>query len=368
MQLLALLAAATGAAAVAMPNAGGVPSGLGNGQSKGWGLKKFKNLVSFGDSYTDESRLGYFQQHNGQGPPAGTLLPGSTSTPGGGITWPRWVSIYSGASLFNYAVSGAVCSNKMIYRYLDSISGPFPDVLGYEVPAYQADAAYINKTTRTNTLFTDRKSDNTVYSMWIGTNDLGNDALITDSTLHGETISDYIDCIFEAFDGIYKTGGRYFVLMNVAPLDLSPLYGLPSAGGLASSHYWPNKPANTTEQSGKMKEYSSTVNSVLEYRVPFEVKLANRYPGAHFAIFDTHRLITDIYNNPTTYLNGTGTLHVNEPYQVCPPAGGNCVNSKESLDNFLWFDELHPSERTDQVIATHFLDVVKGTSKFATYW
>ena len=47
MQLLALLAAATGAAAVAMPNAGGV----GNGHSKGWGLKKFKNLVAFGDRY-----------------------------------------------------------------------------------------------------------------------------------------------------------------------------------------------------------------------------------------------------------------------------------------------------------------------------
>lgn len=224
----------------------------------------------------------------------------------------------------------------MIYRYLDSISGPFPDVLGYEVPAFQADAAYINKTTKTNTLFKDRKADNTVYSMWIGTNDLGNDALITDSTLHGETISDYIDCIFQSFDEIYKTGARYFVLMNVAPLDLSPLYGLPSAGGLPSSHYWPNKPANTTEQSWKMKEYSSTVNTVLDYRVPFEIKLANRYPGAHFALFDTHSLISDIYNNPATYLNGTGTLHVNEPYQVCPAAGGDCMNSEESLDNFLW--------------------------------
>ena len=50
MQLLAILAAATGAAAVAMPNVG-VAAGLGNGHSKGWGLKKFKNLVAFGDRY-----------------------------------------------------------------------------------------------------------------------------------------------------------------------------------------------------------------------------------------------------------------------------------------------------------------------------
>lgn len=286
-------------------------------------------------SYTDEVRLGYFQQHDGHGPPPGTLLPMSSSTPGGGITWPRWVSIYSGASLFNYAVSGAVCSNDQIYRYLDSIKGPFPDVLGYEVPAYQSDAAYINPKTHTNTLFKDRKADNTVYSMWIGTNDLGGDAILSDSTLHGETITDFIDCIFKALDGIYKTGARYFVLQNVTPLNLSPLYGMPDAGGLAQSKYWSVKPDNITEVSAKMKEYSTTVNTVFNYRVPFELKLANRYPGAHFAIFDVHSLITDIYNHPAKFLNGTGTLYVDKGYQYCPP-GGECVNSEESMDNFLW--------------------------------
>jgi hypothetical protein len=29
--------------------------------------------------------------------------------------------------------------------------------------------------------------------------------------------------------------------MNTAPLQLSPLYGLPGQGGLAASHYWPDK-------------------------------------------------------------------------------------------------------------------------------
>ncbi len=44
------------------------------------------------------------------------------------------------------------------------------------------------------------------------------------------------------------------------------------------------------------------------------------------------------------------------------------MDSKLSLDHFLWFDELHPSERADQVIAREFVNVVKGTSKYATYW
>jgi hypothetical protein len=193
-----------------------------------------------GHSYTDESRLGYFINHQGAAPPAGLLLPESTSTAGGGITWDRWVSNYTGAKLYNYAVSGAVCDNNMIYRYLAPLSGPFPDVV-YEVNAFIADTKFINTTTKTNTLYTNRREDNTVYSMWIGTNDLGDAAFLSDSSLHQTTIPDYVDCIFNRFDEIYKNGGRYFVLMNTAPLQLSPLYGMPGAGGLVSSYYWLDK-------------------------------------------------------------------------------------------------------------------------------
>jgi len=337
----------------------------------GWGSESrtwapsFDNLVAFGDSYTDESRLGYFQNHNGQAPPPGLLLPESTSTPGGGITWDRWVSNYTGAKLYNYAVSGAVCDNNQINRYLSSINGPFPDVV-YEVNAFIADTKYVNATTNTNTLYTDRYENNTVYSIWIGTNDLGVGAFLTDSSLNKTTIPNYVDCIYNRFDGIYANGGRYFVLMNTAPLQLSPLYGMPGAGGVAASHYWPDKPANISEISGKMKEYTMLVNSLFDYRTPYELLVAKRYPGASFAVFDVHGLITDIYNNPTPYL--TSPANVTAPYSLCDLNSANCKNSPLSLDHFLWYDELHPTQQTDKAIAKEFANVVKGSSKYATYW
>lgn len=139
-------------------------------------------------------------------------------------------------------MSGAVCDNKIINRYLASVFGPFPDVV-YEVDAFIADVHYINATTHTNTPYKNRRPDNTVYSMWIGTNDLGAGAFLTDSSLGETTIPDYVDCIFDRFDEIYRAGGRYFVLMNTAPLQLSPLYGMPDAGGLPASHYWTDKVA-----------------------------------------------------------------------------------------------------------------------------
>lgn len=64
------------------------PTGWSKG-SNGWNLKQFNNLVTFGDSYTDENGLGYLLSHNGTAPPTGTLLPESFDTPGGGRTWDR---------------------------------------------------------------------------------------------------------------------------------------------------------------------------------------------------------------------------------------------------------------------------------------
>ncbi|KAH8597112.1 GDSL lipase/esterase [Bisporella sp. PMI_857] len=321
--------------------------------SRNW-VKKFDNLVAFGDSYTDESRLGYFFQHNGTAPPPGTTLPPSTSAPGGGITWPRWVSNYTGARLYNYAVSGAVCDNKIIYRYLAGIYGPFPDVV-YEANAFVADTKYINKSTHSNTFYPNRRSDNTVYSIWIGTNDLGNGAFLTDSSLDHSTIPDYVDCIFDRFDQIYQTGGRHFVLMNLSPLELSPLYGMPEVPGtLAASHYWVDKPANTSEVSGKMKQYTNLVNSIFEYRTPFEVLVANRYPGASIALFDTHSLMIDIYYTPEKYLSSPA--NVSGQYYLCKLAGSPCaIQPGTNLSQFFWYDELHPSERVDEVIAKEFI-------------
>lgn len=100
-----------------------------------WNVENFKSFVTFGDSYTDENRLNYFATNNGSAPPPGTLLPESFSTAGGGRTWPRYVVQYTGdivngewvpqMTLYNYAVSGAVCSNEITPRSAQ----PYAEVL-----------------------------------------------------------------------------------------------------------------------------------------------------------------------------------------------------------------------------------------------
>jgi hypothetical protein len=113
--------------------------------------------------------LSYFWGHNGTSVPIGTVLPFEAVTSDGGIIWDRWVSIYTNATLFDYATAGAVCSNEIVKKYIPGVVAPIPDVLGSEIPSFIDDTHYVNPSTGTNTVYeNNRKADNTVYALWIG--------------------------------------------------------------------------------------------------------------------------------------------------------------------------------------------------------
>jgi phospholipase/lecithinase/hemolysin len=49
-------------------------------QASSWDLSKFSTLVAFGDSYSDDARLDYFREHQGQAPPPGWVNPVVSTT------------------------------------------------------------------------------------------------------------------------------------------------------------------------------------------------------------------------------------------------------------------------------------------------
>ena len=126
--------------------------------------------------------------------------------------------------MYNYAVSGAVCSNDITPRYFSAIDAPFPAVAQYEIPAYIADSQYV---TPDGEKFLKAPADATVYAMWIGTNDLGYYAFIQDQQVPGTNLSTYVDCVYDQLKRVYDNGGRYFVLFNIANLYDAPEYAAP---------------------------------------------------------------------------------------------------------------------------------------------
>ncbi|CAN8102604.1 unnamed protein product [Discula destructiva] len=321
----------------------------------------FSNLVTFGDSYTDNGRLSYYVDNNGSAPLAGVLPPQSSVTASGGLAWGQYVQQYTGVAYFDYAVSGATCSNEIISRHFSAINKPFPSVVDDQLPSFVADVGVA-------TLYENRTAENTVYALWIGTNDLGYGAFLTDSQAPGTNITTYIDCVWSVFDTIYSTGGRRFVLLNTAPLQLSPMYAAQSNGGSGDNQYWANKTLyNETEYQYKMLEYTQLVNRVFDYGVVYQTLAEKRWPGATVDIFDVNSLLTDIYHNPSAYLdspaNATGFYH-----HCIPEDNLVCTDEPNPLDTFLWYDELHPSNKTDTVIAREFLGVVGGNSSYGRWF
>ncbi|TGJ87459.1 hypothetical protein E0Z10_g1290 [Xylaria hypoxylon] len=331
---------------------------------------KVKNLILFGDSYTDEGRLQYLIGSGGVAPPPGTVIPRSNATSAGSYAWPYFASQKLGATTYNYAVSGAVCSNEIVLRYLDTGSTrfPFPSVIDDEVPAFKADIKYASTQAHT-TFLHDRTPENSVYSLWIGTNDLGNGGFLGDLQLPGKTISDYIDCVWSLFDEVYSTGGRRFVLFTQAPLERSPLYASIENGGSGNVNYWPNKTAyDTTEYEEKILEYTTTVNTIYDYGVPFQLRIQKRWPGASFTILNAHQIILDIIAKPEKYLDAPA--NVTGFYYTCPDplSRDGCVASEDPLSSFLWYDSLHPSTRTGEIIALEFAKALERNSSYATYY
>ncbi|KAJ7143673.1 carbohydrate esterase family 16 protein [Mycena epipterygia] len=285
---------------------------------------QIKNLVTFGDSYTD-----------------------IVATGDQGTAWPVYAAGYSKTALHPFARSGATCSNNITFR-------PFPPVFEDQLPLYFME-------TGNGSLHL--PADETIYTLWIGTNDLGVDSLITGS--NNASVVDVSGCMVDWVRTLYASGARNFIMQNMIPLELTILY---------SANSYPNRfwavERNASDWSVLMREMVLSGNKLTELMLQ---ALAPSLPGSHIAIFDSHSLIQDMFNHPALYLNGTAPLNVTGCWNSCvaPFGGGDLVCTVQNgtaRDSYLWADELHPSEQADRIIAREIALTLEGkTSKWSTW-
>ncbi|KXN88513.1 hypothetical protein AN958_07282 [Leucoagaricus sp. SymC.cos] len=297
------------------------------GQSSGQPFHRgqIKSLVTFGDSFTDV-----------------------VAVSNGGTQWPVYVAGYAGIELFPYAKAGATCSNNITFR-------PFPPVFESQIPAFLADQS-------SETIKVDGQS--TLYTLWIGTNDVGVSSLLTGDS--SASIVDVTGCMANWVQTMYDNGARNFLFQNMVPLDLIPLY---------SANSWPNKfwhfQRNTTEWSIMMRELVLSGNALAKLMLQ---DLAPRLHGAHIGLFDSHSFFADMHAHPANYFNGTAPFNVTGAVNTCVFQVGNSNDSVCTLvngtdrDSYLWFNELHPSEQADRNVAREIANIiqVKG-SKWVTW-
>ncbi|RDX40992.1 hypothetical protein OH76DRAFT_1412498 [Lentinus brumalis] len=290
---------------------------------------QIKNLVTFGDSYTD--------------------VDGHAD---GGIMWPVFAAKDGNFNLFPFAKSGATCSNNLTAR-------PFPSVFESQLPTFFAEKA--NGSLKLN-------PEETIYTLWIGTNDVGVGALLTGSQTPGVTIVDTVACAVNWVTVLYASGARNFIFQNMIPLQTTPLYSADSY----PSRYWTAQ-RNTTEWSVFMTELTTSGNEIAKLMLQ---ALAPTLHGAHIGLFDSHSLFADMFARPQLYLNGTAPLNVTGAVHACvfklnesTSDPGVCTDATGTdQDSFLWFDELHPSVQAERVVAKAISDVIHRKTEKWTTW
>ncbi|EJD34821.1 GDSL lipase/acylhydrolase [Auricularia subglabra TFB-10046 SS5] len=291
-------------------------------------LPRFTDLVTFGDSYTDVQ-----------------------SASDGGVAWPVYAAGQANVTLHAFARGGATCSSALTPR-----TGP--PVMESQIPAFQ-------NALKQSPL----NQEQTVYTLWIGTNDVGVlGGLITGTAPQGVSVGNVTQCaVLSWMFALHDLGARNFIFMNMIPLELTPLY---SPDG-HPNRYWNHK-RNATEWSTSMRNLVTEGNSHSLFLLQLMAALLH---DARIALFDSHALFADMYSNPRKYLNGTAPLNVTSSEQECDyeveggPVGGVCPPGAKGSDrdSFLWFDELHPSEQADRVVAREIAAAMRGNTTWATW-
>ncbi|CAH0031884.1 unnamed protein product [Clonostachys rhizophaga] len=224
--------------------------------------------------------------------------------------------------------------------------------MDYEIPTFEADLKF-------NDLDDEATAENTAYAVWIGGNYLG--SFSTDSTVKGTTLSIIVDCVWSAFDRIYQSGGRHFVSLVALPFHLAPIYTPIEEGGVGDFMIWENKTAyNVTMTKYKMKNYLTSVNTMLDYGLAVQQLIEKRWPGATFTWIDMHSLVMEMIASPAEYFEQPA--NVTHAWQNCK-SFGHCIDKEGLLrESFVWFDELHPSQRVHEYPADEFIQTLEGNS------
>ena len=103
-------------------------------------------------------------------------------------------------NLYPFAKAGATCSNNLTYR-------PFPSLFESQLPLYFEE-------TRNGSIHLDPQE--TIYTLWIGTNDVGVNSLIVGEGTPGVTLVNTTECAVNWVKVLYESGARNFLFQNVS--------------------------------------------------------------------------------------------------------------------------------------------------------
>ncbi|PVF95862.1 hypothetical protein CPB86DRAFT_875328 [Serendipita vermifera] len=277
------------------------PTTSGTANSKFW--------FSFGDSYTQTGFTVTGTQPSTSNAFGNPTYPGYTACG----SYPNWID-YAAVTLnstfvkvFNHAYGGAMIDASLVTPYTStvlSLVDQTNNFLNYNAPG--------------KSYYPGWSSSNSLFSVWIGINDIGNSFWGQPLTFDDTLLNRY----FVLMQNLYAVGARHFLFLTVPPVYRSPLM-------LAQS----------TDARNKEKTMIDDFNTKLAAKA---TAFAAANSGVTTRIYDTGPIINAMLNSPSIY-------------------GLRDATSYGTGSQYAWCNDYHISPTVHNQIAKGVAALIKGT-------
>ncbi|THZ02257.1 hypothetical protein D6C85_07772 [Aureobasidium pullulans] len=293
------------------------------------GWAGIKHIFAFGDSYTTTGFNVSLAQPSPANPFGNPTYPGYTSSNG-----PNWIDYLtttynkSFIETINLAYGGATVDSALVAPYKPTVLSVKEQVETEYLPIYASQSSIFPWT-----------SDDTLFTIFIGINDIGNSYSSQNATLTPTIFSELSGLV----DQLYSTGARNFLFLNVPPVDQSPLT---QAAG----------PASQTLEASAISDWNSRV-------VYLSKSLTHRHSDVTSFVFDTNKVFSRVIEHPRAYPQTCAyqnTTQYCEAYQNGTPTPTSFnATCGVSVDKYLWLNSLHPTFRMHEAIASQIVKLIK---------
>ena len=166
--------------------------------------------------------------------------------------------------------------------------------------------------------FKDWQTNSSLFATWFGVNEV-----LRSFEKHGVIPFDAVFATYlSSFDRLYTLGARFFLIINIAPIDVVVDQGMPLK----------------TNAADNIDEFNSRLGAMHK-------RLLSRHRDAKFFLFDVHSLWTKIMHRPESAEQTAGLKTVDA---FCPYYGFHATsvlehdaNCTHRLDEYFWLDHVH---------------------------
>ncbi|KAH6678458.1 hypothetical protein B0J14DRAFT_323102 [Halenospora varia] len=283
--------------------------------------REIRLIHDSGDSYTQTGFNQSLTQPTPTNPMGNPAYPGWTASNG-----PNWIDYltvkYNDSKLltYNLAYGGATMDSTLVAPWKPEVSSIVDQIKKEWFPAYSSKPKSAPWS-----------SENTIFTVFDGINDVGNSWWKDTSTLNAQIFAVFRGLV----DDLYTAGARNFAFLNVPPVDRSPL-------------------ALTNDAASQAAE-KADIAAWNDALVNMTKSLKAAKPDVNIFIIDANQLFTKVLDNPKSFPQ-TASLKNTTAYCTSYENGTPAENTFTAscgvpVNQYFWLNSLHPTSPMHEVLA-----------------